>query len=102
MRNRIIYISLLLLFLTFKGSAAKPLVVIELGTHPGGTYMMTMKATVNGTEGLFMFDTGGGVSYVSPDFAKSVGCTPWGADHRLYAHGTAARYAAMRFSYFRS
>jgi hypothetical protein len=78
MRIRIIYISLLLLLLTFKGSAAKPLAVIELGTHPGGTYMMTMKATVNGTEGLFMFDTGGGVSYVSPDFAKSVGCTPWG------------------------
>lgn len=78
MRNRIIYILLLLLFLTFKSYAAKPLAVIELGTHPGGTYMMTIKATVKGSEGLFLFDTGGGVSYVSPDFAKSVGCTPWG------------------------
>jgi hypothetical protein len=78
MRNRIKYISLLVFFLVFKGSAAKPLAVIELGTHPGGTHMMTIKAKVNGTEGLFMFDTGGGVSYVSPDFAKSVGCTPWG------------------------
>jgi hypothetical protein len=76
--NRIVTISLLLLFLTLPITAAKPLAVIELGTHPGGTYMMTMKASVNGTEGLFMFDTGGGVSYVSPDFARSVGCTPWG------------------------
>ena len=40
--------------------------------------MMTMKATVNGRPGLFMFDTGGGITYIDPAFAKSAGCEPWG------------------------
>ncbi len=76
------YTALLFLFLPLFHSsidaASQPLAVIELGTHPGGTYMMTMKATVNGKPGLFMFDTGGGVSYIDPAFARSVGCEPWG------------------------
>lgn len=58
--------------------AAKPTAVFSLGTHPGGTHMMTIEASVNGTEGLFIFDTGGGITYTSPAFAKSVGCEPWG------------------------
>jgi len=33
---------------------------------------------VRGHEGLFMFDTGGGVSYISPTFAETIGCKPWG------------------------
>jgi hypothetical protein len=28
--------------------------------------MMTVRAKVRGSEGLFMFDTGGGISYISP------------------------------------
>jgi hypothetical protein len=56
----------------------RPLAVIQLETHPGGTYMMTMKAAVNGKQGLFMFDTGGGVSYIDPTFSRSIGCEPWG------------------------
>jgi len=55
-----------------------PLVVIELSPHPGGTSMMTIRAKVRGHEGLFMFDTGGGVSYISPTFAETIGCKPWG------------------------
>lgn len=55
-----------------------PQAVIELIPHPGGTAMMTLRAKVRGREGLFMFDTGGGVSYISPAFAREVGCKPWG------------------------
>src|SRR6478735_12548449 len=66
------------LFLSNVMAASRPLAVIELDSHPGGTYMMTMKATVNGKSGLFMFDTGGGISYIDPAFARSAGCEPWG------------------------
>jgi hypothetical protein len=61
-------------------SAARPApaAVIELSPHPGGTSMMTLRASVRGREGVFMFDTGGGVSYISPSFAESIGCKPWG------------------------
>jgi hypothetical protein len=39
--------------------------------------MMTMRAKVRGHEGTFVFDTGGGVTYLSPDFAQTIGCKPW-------------------------
>jgi hypothetical protein len=55
-----------------------PLAVVRLISHPGGTQMMTMRAKVRGHEGLFLFDTGGGISYISPSFAQTVGCKPWG------------------------
>lgn len=40
--------------------------------------MMTVDAVVNGREGRFIFDTAGGISYISPAFAKQIGCEPWG------------------------
>jgi hypothetical protein len=40
--------------------------------------MMTVRAKVRGHEGVFIFDTGGGVSYISPTFAQTIGCKPWG------------------------
>lgn len=55
-----------------------PLAVIELIPHPGGTAMMTMAAEVRGQKGLFLFDTGGGVSYFTPAFAEKIHCKPWG------------------------
>lgn len=71
----------LLVFLTAStglAKSAKPTVVFHLDPHPGGTYMMTLRANVRGHEGNFVFDTGGGVSYISPAFAKTIGCEPWG------------------------
>jgi len=40
--------------------------------------MMTIRAKVRGHEGVFIFDTGGGISYISPAFAQAIGCKPWG------------------------
>ena len=59
-------------------SPAKPALIIDLIPHPGGTEMMTLHATVHGHEGNFIFDTGGGLSYISPAFAQTIGCKPWG------------------------
>ncbi len=59
-------------------STAKPTLVIDLIPHPGGTEMMTLHASVRGHDGNFIFDTGGGISYISPAFAQTIGCKPWG------------------------
>jgi hypothetical protein len=69
---------ILIVFSTAVSARPKPVAVIELLPHPGGTHMMTVRATVNGHPGLFMFDTGGGISYIDPAFAKKIGCEPWG------------------------
>jgi hypothetical protein len=37
-----------------------------------------VRATVNGQPGTFLFDTGEGVSTISPAFATKIGCKPWG------------------------
>jgi hypothetical protein len=50
--------------------------VIKLEPYLGNA--LAMHISVNGHEGLFLFDTGGGVSIITPEFAKSIGCTPWG------------------------
>ena len=37
-----------------------------------------LKARIGGQEGLFLFDTGGGVTIVTPKAADVAGCRPWG------------------------
>ncbi|WP_165488581.1 MULTISPECIES: retropepsin-like aspartic protease [Dyella] len=39
---------------------------------------LIVNATINGHPGTFMFDTGGGISFISPKFAAEIGCKPWG------------------------
>ena len=39
---------------------------------------LTVHASIAGHEGTFLFDTGGGVSYITPEFAAKAGCKPWG------------------------
>jgi hypothetical protein len=59
----------------FSTAAAQPAVI------PLEMYMEKIPAfhaKVNGQEGFFLLDTGGGVSVISPEFAKATGCTPWG------------------------
>jgi len=35
-------------------------------------------ASIGGHVGSFIFDTGEGISSISPEFAKKIGCKPWG------------------------
>ncbi len=62
----------------FASSPQNRELVIDLIPHPGGTEMMTVHAKIRGHEGNFLFDTGGGISYISPGFAQTIGCKPWG------------------------
>ena len=81
MFRSLLIISLFIFILSgsvFAKPIPRPVAVFHLEPHPGGTYMMTLRAKVRGHEGTFIFDTGGGVTYVSPAFAQTIGCKPWG------------------------
>lgn len=81
MTNRSFVITLLIFVfaaLSLAADRGAPAAVFHLEPHPGGTHMMTLRASVRGHEGTFMFDTGGGISYISPGFAQAIGCKPWG------------------------
>ncbi len=70
----------LLLVLTFLiGSCsafAQRTTVLTLEPATGG--LMKVQATVAGHKGTFLFDSGSGVSSISPEFAALIGCEPWG------------------------
>lgn len=54
----------------------KPEAIIQLEKIPGAGN--ALRAVVHGQEGLFLFDTGEGITTVTPTFAKNIGCQPWG------------------------
>ncbi|MGI4827215.1 MAG: hypothetical protein ACRYFU_03355 [Janthinobacterium lividum] len=49
---------------------------IKLNLVSDGVF--TVHATIAGHEGTFLFDSGAGISNISPDFAASIKCRPWG------------------------
>ncbi len=49
---------------------------IRLGDFMGR--LRSIEVTVGNQRGTFLLDTGGGVTFVTPDFAKKIGCVPWG------------------------
>lgn len=54
---------------------AAPIATIPLQPYRKG---VAARVTINGHTGLFSLDTAGGITLVSPDFAKRIGCEPWG------------------------
>ena len=50
--------------------------VIPLESY-GGSHKV-IHAKINGREGVFLFDSGGGFTNVTPEFAEEIGRKPWG------------------------
>lgn len=72
-----------LAFLPLAASAASaPEAVYKLEPY---RKTVALRAEVNGQPGLFTFDTAGGITLLSPAFAKKIGCVPWGrlSGHRM-------------------
>lgn len=54
----------------------RPATVIPLSLYLGQVPSLRVKA--GGRDGLFLLDTAGGLTAVTPQFVKSIGCEPWG------------------------
>ena len=64
-----------ILFLT-NLRAAETALVVPLESYDESQKII--RATINGREGVFLFDSGGGVTLVTPEFAEAIGRKPWG------------------------
>jgi hypothetical protein len=58
-----------------QGMAAQPAAVLQLEPYRKS---VAMRVDAHGHKGLFTLDTAGGITLVSPEFAKAAGCKPWG------------------------
>jgi hypothetical protein len=58
-------------------------VVIPLEPYLG--VLWSFQGEVDGQPRRFLLDTAGGITAITPEFAKSIGCTPWGrvTGHRM-------------------
>jgi hypothetical protein len=66
----------LFLFASLTLNAQHPPSEIPLQPLSGG--FLTVHASIAGHEGTFLFDSGSGVSNITPQFASKIGCKPWG------------------------
>jgi hypothetical protein len=69
-------IFLLFAMLSPAARATSPAVIIPLEYYHGR--QLAVRATVHGKAARFLFDTGEGVTMISPQLAAAIGCTPWG------------------------
>jgi hypothetical protein len=58
--------------------SAAPVAVVSLEPYQGNSGLLTVRASVNGHDRTFAFDSGEGVSMISPELAREIGCKPWG------------------------
>jgi hypothetical protein len=65
-----------------RGAAEKP-EMLKLEPYQAKQFVLTL--TVGGSKRRFLFDTGEGVTMISPQVAASIGCKPWGnvTEHRM-------------------
>jgi hypothetical protein len=76
--NKILVCSLLLCAVNAMQGSTKSYTLTTIKLEPYLGAQLAIHAEVNGHAGLFLFDTGEGVSTISPQFANSIGCRPWG------------------------
>lgn len=63
---------------TVAAQSVAPVAVIQLDPYQSNADLPTVHASVNGHNGTFAFDSGEGVSMITPEFAQAIGCKPWG------------------------
>jgi hypothetical protein len=78
MKRLIIFITLLSLGFGCSTLAKEPppLAIIELKEQAGAN--ATVQVKIGDHTGVFLFDTGEGVTSITPEFAETLGCKPWG------------------------
>jgi Aspartyl protease len=59
-----------------RATKAAPYRVIPLLSYVGP--QLVLKVQAHGHQGLMLFDSGGGITTVTPEFAALIGCKPWG------------------------
>ncbi|WP_041592540.1 aspartyl protease family protein [Terriglobus roseus] len=62
--------------LTQQGVAQSQPTTIALKPYLG--VLWSFGAEIGGKPGVFLFDTGGGITVITPESAKAIGCAPWG------------------------
>ena len=62
--------------ITTGAHAAAPDAVLPLVPYQGR--QLALRAEVAGKPGMFLFDTGEGMTMITPALATAIGCTPWG------------------------
>lgn len=75
---RLSRVLMIALCLAGAADAARPSPKRIIPLEPYLRAQATVHATVNGVAGTFMFDTGEGLSAISPAFAQKIGCKAWG------------------------
>jgi len=65
----------LLFFVVAPFARAQATTTVVLEPIVGG--LLKVNARVGGHDGTFLFDSGSGVSSLSPGFAGAIGCRPW-------------------------
>jgi hypothetical protein len=74
-RLDVLILAFFVLFLTSLRAAETP-PVVPLESY--GESQKIIHAKINGREGTFLFDSGGGITNVTPKFAEEIGRKPWG------------------------
>lgn len=59
-----------------QAASPRPIAVLPLETYLGRS--LAIRASIDGHEGRFLFDTGEGVTMIGPSLADAIGCKPWG------------------------
>ena len=74
MKRHNLLLALIFLICSYSAFGQRPTLALE----PAAGGLMKLQASVAGHKGTFLFDSGSGVSSISPDFAALIGCQPWG------------------------
>jgi hypothetical protein len=75
-RTAVVVLYAFIAIATHGGLASAGVQSVPLGAFRG--LQPTLTVTVAGHDEPFLFDTGGGITIISPTLAKAVGCEPWG------------------------